>query len=161
MKAIVRGAFAAAMLLLFVVSASAQQGRETRMLITVIDQTNAVIPGAMVTVIGAEPATQKNTFPAVQTDPKGLAAVTGLTPGRYTARAEFSGFYPGVLKEVRVRPGDNRHIIVLLIENFQESVSVAQDAQAGAADRRGESFGSALTREQMDALSDDPDEMQR
>ena len=131
------------------------------MLITVIDQTNAVIPEATVTVMGAEPATQKVELPPVKTTTTGLATVGGLTPGRYTARAEFPGFFPGVLKEVRVRPGDNRHIIVLLIENFQDTVNVAQDAQAGAADRRSDAFGSVLTREQMDALSDDPDEMQR
>jgi hypothetical protein len=141
--------------------ASAQQNRETRMLITVIDQTNAVIPGATVTVEGAEPATQKGVYPAVLTSPNGLATVTGLTPGRYIARAEFQGFYPGLLKEVRIRQGDNRHIIVLLVENFAETVEVKQDAQAGAADRRSDAFGSVLTREQMDALSDDPDEMQR
>src|SRR5688500_3584352 len=35
--------------------AAAQQTRDTRMLITVIDQTNAVIPGATVTVTGTEP----------------------------------------------------------------------------------------------------------
>lgn len=160
MKLIARAAIAAVLSLTIAAPAFAQ-GRETRMLITVIDQTNAVIPGAMVTVIGAEPATQKVEVPPVRTADNGLAAVAGLVPGRYTARAEFPGFYPGVLKEVRIRPGDNRHIIVLLIENFQEAVNVAQDAQAGAADRRGESFGSVLTREQMDALSDDPDEMQR
>ena len=131
------------------------------MLITVIDQTNAVIPGATVTVMGTEPLTQKAEHPPVQTTPNGLATVTGLTPGRYTARAEFQGFFPGVLKEVRVRQGDNRHIIVLLVENFAETVDVKQDAQAGAADRRSDAFGSVLTREQMDALSDDPDEMQR
>jgi hypothetical protein len=161
MRSIMRGAFAAAMLLLVVVSASAQQVRETRMLITVIDQTNAVIPGATVTVVGAEPLTQKAEYPPVQTTPNGLATITGLTPGRYSARAEFQGFYPGVLKEVRVRQGDNRHIIVLLVENFSETVDVKQDAQVGAADRRSDAFGSVLTREQMDALSDDPDEMQR
>lgn len=137
------------------------QGRETRMLITVIDQTNAVIPGATVTVLGAEPLTQKADYPPVQTTQTGLATIAGLTPGRYTAKAEYQGFYPGVLKEVRVRPGDNRHIIVLLVENFAETVDVRQDAQAGAADRRSDAFGSVLTREQMDALSDDPDEMQR
>ncbi len=149
------------MLVLTVVTASAQQVRDTRMLITVIDQTNAVIPGATVTVLGAEPATQKTDIPAVQTAENGLATIAGLLPGRYTARAEFQGFFPGVLKEVRVRQGDNRHIIVLLVENFAETVEVKQDAQAGAADRRSDAFGSVLTREQMDALSDDPDEMQR
>jgi hypothetical protein len=141
--------------------AAAQPARETRMLVTVIDQTNAVIPGATVTVLGAEPLTQKAEYPPVLTSPNGLATITGLTPGRYTARAEFQGFFPGVLKEVRVRQGDNRHIIVLLVENFAETVDVKQDAQAGAADRRSDAFGSVLTREQMDLLSDDPDEMQR
>ena len=152
---------AAALWVVFVMPAAAQQVRETRMLITVIDQTNAVIPGATVTVQGAEPLTQKAEYPAVQTTANGLATIGGLTPGRYTARAEFLGFFPGVLKEVRLRQGDNRHIIVLLVENFAETVEVKQDAQAGAADRRSDAFGSVLTREALDALSDDPDEMQR
>jgi hypothetical protein len=161
MKRLARGLFAALMCALMPLRVSAQQARDTRMLITVVDQTNAVIPGATVTVLGAEPATQKSDIPVVQTTENGLATVGGLTPGRYTARAEFQGFYPGVLKEVRVRQGDNRHVIVLLVENFAETVEVKQDAQAGAADRRSDAFGSVLTREQMDALSDDPDEMQR
>lgn len=160
MTAITRGALVGALSALFAVSAGAQQ-RDTRMLITVIDQTNAVLPDATVTVTGAEPATQKGDLAPVKTAAGGLATIGGLVPGRYTAKAEFPGFYPGVLKEVRVRQGDNRHIIVLLIENFQDSVNVAQDAQVGAADRRGDAFGSVLTREQMDLLSDDPDEMQR
>ncbi|HKY20031.1 MAG TPA: TonB-dependent receptor [Vicinamibacterales bacterium] len=155
-----RGVLAATLSVMVTASADAQQ-RDTRMLITVIDQTNAVIPGATVAVIGAEPATQKGDVPPAKTTANGLATIGGLIPGRYTARAEFPGFYPGVLKEVRVRQGDNRHIIVLLIENFQDSVNVSQDAQAGAADRRSDAFGSVLTREQMDLLSDDPDEMQR
>ena len=110
---------------------------------------------------GPSPPRRRPTSRRCRRPPNGLATITGLTPGRYTARAEFQGFYPGVLKEVRVRQGDNRHIIVLLVENFAETVDVKQDAQAGAADRRSDAFGSVLTREQMDALSDDPDEMQR
>ncbi|MEO5740742.1 MAG: carboxypeptidase regulatory-like domain-containing protein [Vicinamibacterales bacterium] len=161
MTALVRGAIVAALLLLAAVPASAQQQRDTRMLITVIDQTNAVIPDATVTVSGTEAATEKVVPAPTKTVANGLATIGGLTPGRYTARAEFPGFFPGVLKEVRIRAGDNRHIIVLLVENFAETVDVKQDAQAGAADRRSDAFGSVLTREQMDALSDDPDEMQR
>ena len=132
------------------------------MLITVVDQTNAVIPNATVTVLGAEPATQKTDIPrgaddsrtAWRRSPDCCRAAIRRAP---SSRASI----PGVLKEVRVRQGDNRHIIVLLVENFAETVEVKQDAQAGAADRRSDAFGSVLTREQMDALSDDPDEMQR
>ena len=156
-----RSLVACLLLIAITVAPAFAQPRDTRMLITVIDQTNAVIPDATVTVAGAEPSTQKAQVAPAKTTTAGLATIGGLTPGRYTARAEFPGFYPGVLNEVRVRPGDNRHIIVLLIENFQDSVNVSQDVQAGAADRRGDAFGTVLTREAMDALSDDPDEMQR
>ena len=140
---------------------SAQATREARLLITVVDQSNFVIPGATVTAAGAEDANRGATPAPVQTAANGLATIAALPPGRYSVRAEFPGFDAGVLKEVRVRPGDNRHIIVLAIEKMRESVDVSQDAQAGAADRRSDAFGTVLTREQMDALSDDPDEMQR
>ena len=70
-----------------------------------------------------------------------------MVPGRYSIQAEFPGFDTGTLKDVRLRPGDNRHIIVLPIQKMQESVNVGQDAQAGAAERNGSAFGTALTRE--------------
>jgi Carboxypeptidase regulatory-like domain len=127
----------------------------------VVDQSNAVLPTATVTVAGIEDATRKLTLEPVQTGPNGAATVEGLVPGRYSVQAEFPGFETGTLKDVRLRPGDNKHVIVLTIQKMQESVEVGQDAQTGAADRRGPAFGTALTREQMDALSDDPDEMQR
>jgi hypothetical protein len=50
---------------------------------------------------------------------------------------------------------------VLIIERHTEEVTVAQDAQLGASDRKSGVFGTALTREQVNALSDDPNEMQR
>ena len=63
-------------------------------------------------------------------------------------------------QDVRVRAGDNKHVIVLALETLQDSVTVGRDAQETAADRQS-TFGSALTREQVDALSDDPNEMAR
>ena len=95
MRFAVRVAVGVALFLISVVPVVAQQTRETRMLITVIDQTNAVIPDATVTVSGTEPATQKSELPPVKTIANGLATIGGLTPGRYTARAEFPGFHPG------------------------------------------------------------------
>jgi hypothetical protein len=142
-------------------AAFAQATRETRLLVTVVDQSNAVLPTATVAVTGLEDVTRKNTLAPVQTAATGIATIGGLVPGRYAVQAEFPGFDTGVLKDVRLRSGDNRLVIVLAIQKMQESVTVGQDAQAGAADRNGSAFGTALTREQMDALSDDPDEMQR
>jgi hypothetical protein len=147
--------------ILFVRPAFAQATREGRLIVTVVDQSNAVLPGATVTAMGSEDATAKVTLAPVQTQTNGIATVPAVPPGRYNIQAEFPGFDSGVLKDVRVRAGDNRHVVILPIQKFQETVAVGQDVQASAADRRGAQFGTSLTREQMDALSDDPNEMQR
>ena len=92
------------------------------------------------------------------TDAQGAAIIAGLAPGQYSVQAEFPGFETRLLKDVRVRSGDNKHVMVLAIQGFQDTVTVGRDPQAAAADPK-QSFGSALTREQIDALSEDPDEM--
>lgn len=132
--------------------------RDGRLLVTVVDQTRAVIPGATVTVNALDEAAKSAARDPVKTSDQGVATMT-LPPGRYLVMAEFPGFDPGVLKEVRIRTGDNRQTIVLAIQGFQDSVTVGRDKQEASADRRGGSFGTALTRDQVDALSDDPTEM--
>ncbi|HMB80968.1 MAG TPA: TonB-dependent receptor [Vicinamibacterales bacterium] len=150
-------------ILLFAASASPSfaqaQPRDGRLLITVVDQTRAVIPNADVTVTGLEDATKAATLAPVKTSDQGVATIAAVKPGRYIITAEFPGFEPGVLKDVRVRAGDNRQTIVLAIQGLQDSVTVGIDKQEASADRRGGSFGTALTRDQVDALSDDPTEM--
>ena len=100
--------------------AAAQARRDGRLLITVIDQSNAVLPGATVTISGLEDATRGSTLSLVQTAANGVATIVGLLPGRYTVQAEFQGFEPGTLRDVRVRSGDNRHVIVLAIQGLQD-----------------------------------------
>ena len=132
--------------------------RDGKLLVTVVDQTRAVIPGATVTVSGLEDATKTAVRDPTKTSDQGIATIM-LPPGRYLVTAEFPGFEPGVLKDVRIRSGDNRQMIVLAIQGVQDSVTVSRDKQESAADRNNGSFGTALTREQVDALSDDPAEM--
>jgi hypothetical protein len=128
--------------------------------VTVVDQTGAVIVGATVTVTGAENATSAATPAPVQTSDMGIATVSGLAPGRYTVQAEFPGFESRLLKEVRVRGGENKQVAVLPIQKVEASVTVAQDRQEAAADRA-QSFGTALTRDEIEALSDDPVQLQQ
>ena len=92
------------------------------------------------------------------TNDKGVAALTGLAPGRYSIQAEFPGFETRILKDVQLKAGDNKHVAVLAIQGLQDSVTVSRDAREAASDRRS-TFGTAMTREQIEALSDDPDEM--
>jgi hypothetical protein len=137
----------------------AQTGREARLLLTVVDQTGAVIPNAVVTVTRTDDPTKAVIGP-VKSNEKGLATLEGLTPGTYVVQAEFPGFEPRVMKDARLRAGDNRQVAILAIQALQDEVTVGRDKQATAADPKS-TFGTTLTREQIEALSDDPDEMKR
>jgi hypothetical protein len=141
----------------------AAQGRDGRLTITVADQTGAVIPEATVTVARLDGNSDARAVApqSVQTSLQGVATLTGLAPGRYALKAEFPGFETSILADVRVRAGDNKQAVTLAIQKLEDTVVVGQDAQTAAADPRGRAFGSAMTREQIDALSDDPAEMRR
>ena len=131
------------------------------LIVTVVDPSAAVIPEAMVTIVGIDDATRTATVPPAKTTGKGMATFDGLVPGRYSIRAEFPGFEAGLLPDVRINRGDNKQVIVLKIESLAESLTVGQDAQAAAADRASKAFGLTATEEQIEALSDDPAEMAR
>jgi hypothetical protein len=140
-------------------TATAQTNRTGTLNLTVVDQTNAILPGATVTVTSAD--AKAAPIAPVQTTPEGVAIVTGLPPGVYTIQAEFSGFETRILKDVRIRAGDNRQRILLPIAGVKDAVTVEQNRQEAAADPRGPSFGTTLTREQLETLSDDPAELRR
>ena len=132
-----------------------------RLMITLIDETNAVLPGGTVTIAGVDAANKAATIPPGVTSDKGQVTFENLMPGRYSVKGEFSGFQTRVLPEVRVRVGDNRQVLMLPIDKVQSDVTVGRDRQASAADRENVTFGTVLTREQIAALSDDPDELKR
>ena len=144
--------------LMCVPSSRAQaQTRPARLIVNVADQTGAVLPGATVTVT----AEDGKALPDAMTGADGTATVTGIATGRYRVTVQFPGFETGRIADVRVRAGDNRQNVVLQLEKLQDEVTVEQDKRSAAADPRGPTFGSALTREQIDALSDDPEEAKR
>jgi hypothetical protein len=140
---------------------AAQTPRQARVQVTVVDPSNAIVQDATVTVVGLEAATQAATPAPIKTNDKGMAMVENLPPGRYTVRAEFPGFDIGLLRDIRLRAGDNKHVVILPLTRIEDSVTVGRDAQAAGADRRSSEFGMALSKEQIDALSDDPAELQR
>jgi len=142
------------------VSAFAQAPR-ARLLVTVADTTGAVIPDAKVTVLALDEAATGAVIPPVQTSAEGVATFAGLVPGRYSIAAAFTGFDPGLLTDLRLRSGDNKHVIVLRIQALQETVTVGQEGQAAASTRTNSSFGVELNDDQLEALSDDPDELAR
>ena len=138
----------------------AQAPADGTLRVTVVDQSGAVILGATVTVLGAEPATSVTTPAPVKTADTGIATLSGLIPGRYTIQAEFPGFETRRLAEIRVRAGENKQVAMLSIPKIETSVTVAQDPQEAAADRT-HTFGTVLTRDEIEALSDDPAQLQQ
>ena len=140
-------------------AAAQSADRLARLVVTVADQTQAVLPDATVTVTaqregaGAPPAT-------ATTSRVGAAVFEGLEPGRYSIQAEFPGFEPTQVRDVRLRAGDNRRTVILQLPRRDEQVTVARDKQSSAMDPKGSAFSTILTREQIEALPDDPEEME-
>src|SRR5688572_19372118 len=127
------------------------------LVVTIVDTTGAVLPGATVTVTGIEAANKGAAIEAVKAKGQGSATSAKLGAGRYSGRTEFAGFETRRVPGVRVRNGNNKQVLMLPIEGNKETVLVGQDKQAAAADPRGPSFGTTLTREQLANLSDDPE----
>lgn len=134
------------------------QGTRARVIVTVVDPSGAVVPDATVKLVGLDDAAKAATIDPVKSSDKGIATIENVPPGRYSIQAEFPGFELGLLKDLRLKAGDNKHVIVLPIKKMESEVTVGRDAQAVASDRTAR-FGTALTREQIEALSDDPAEM--
>jgi len=150
---------AALCVLLLAANAFAQANNAT-LRVTVVDPSSAVVADATVTVVGAEDATKGATIAPVQTSADGIAVLSGLRPGRYTITASFPGFDTRTLADVRVRNGDNKQVAVLSIARIEATLTVGQDREESASDRQA-SFGMALTRDQIEALSDDPATLQQ
>jgi hypothetical protein len=148
----------AAALFVFATPVLAQTPAATLRL-TVVDATGAVLPNAAVTVAGNDDATRAAKRED-HTDATGIATIAQLPPGRYIIEAAFPGFETRRLTDVRLRNGDNKQLLLLPIEKMATSVEVGQDKQEAAANR-GHTFGTTLTREQMEALSDDPAELRQ
>jgi hypothetical protein len=87
--------------------------------------------------------------------------IDNLVPGRYTLQVEYPGFETVVLRDLRIRAGDTRRTVLLRIAKIDQEVNVTRDKQTAALDPLGSAFSTVLTREQIDALPDDPDEMER
>ena len=94
-------------------------------------------------------------------DGQGVVTVDDLVPGRYRVEVAFPGFETLVIPDVRVRAGENKRDAVLAIQKLDESVSVGRDKATVASDPNNDRFNTVLSKDQINALPDDPDEMER
>jgi hypothetical protein len=118
--------------------------------VTVLDQTEAALVIAQVTIVDARGVEQTTTV-----DERGVAVFENLNAGNYQVKATADSFRP-IATPFNVRRGENRTTLRLALATIEQTV-VVQDQSA--ADRRDNGFTQTLTQDQIDSLPDDPDEM--
>lgn len=127
----------------------------TSLRVSVFDQASAQIPGAAVSV-------KRGTQVVAEVKPSDAqpAVFSRLEPGQYLLEVRAAGFkaYAG---EVNVKPGANEASIVLEVDGIEENVEVKSSSLDRALDPRDGALTNFLSREQIDALPDDPKEMER
>jgi hypothetical protein len=120
--------------------------------VIVLDQTGGGIPFAAVRI-----TPQPNGTSVEQTaDERGLATIQEVPVGTILLHVESPGFDPADLT-VPLRRGGKNQTVTLKVAGLQEQVVVADTTSD---DRRGNSLTTVLEEEDIEELSDDPDELQ-
>jgi hypothetical protein len=122
----------------------------------ITDQTGALIPGAKVTLLD----TAGKVLNTATADSAGAYEFSGLKPGGYVIKAEFSGFAPFQSQIVVVGAGAAKRVdIAMAIQVEQQNVEVTDESATVNTEAAGNANAIVLKGKDLDALSDDPDEL--
>ena len=122
----------------------------------VTDPSGAVIPQAKVTATGANGKSVD-----VLTNHEGRFEFKGLAPGAYTVTTDAKGFAEDTEPDVKVVAGQSQELeIALQIEVEQQHVEVQEEAPTIGVAPENSAGTLVLKGKDLDALSDDPDELQ-
>jgi len=122
----------------------------------IVDQTGALIPGAQVIVTNSAGGAVKT----VTADSSGSYSISGLAAGGYILKATFDGFAPFSSPTIQLLAGQSKRIDVsMAVEVAQQSVTVTDDSPTVSVDAGGNASAIVLKGKDLDALSDDPDEL--
>jgi carboxypeptidase family protein len=97
---------------------------------------------------------------AAQTNQRGEAKFSKVSPGQYQLHIEAAGFKAQEIEVVDLGAGVNRKEISLEIEPVKVDVDVADEAQVRNTNPNGPAFSNVLTADQIAQLPDDPDEFE-
>src|ERR1700722_15831280 len=121
----------------------------------VLDPSGAVIPQAQVTVTSASGKSAN-----AVSDAAGAYQVRGLAAGAYTVNAASTGFAP-FTSTVTLTPGQTRSLnIAMQIQVQQQQVQVEADTPTVDTNPDQNANAVVLKGKDLDALSDDPDELE-
>jgi hypothetical protein len=124
----------------------------------IADQTGALIPGAKISITNALGVAVKSTT----ADASGSYTVTGLAPGGYIVQANVDGFAPFSSPTVQLAANQSKRVdIAMAVEAAQQSVTVTDEEGAPqvSTEASGNASAIVLKGKDLDALSDDPDEL--
>jgi hypothetical protein len=120
------------------------------------DQTGAVIPNATVVVTGADGKQNATT-----TDQAGAFEIRSLAPGLYSVAAAATGFAAYRKDGIVLAAGHTQTLIVSLeIKTQEEKVQVEEDSNQVEVSSSSNAGATVIKGKDLDALSDDPDELQ-
>jgi hypothetical protein len=121
----------------------------------IIDPTGAVIPGASITVKNSS-----GLAIAATSGGAGEYELRGLAPGKYTIAVTAKGFAPAT-QEVEVIAGQMKKAdIALRVLVKEEDIEVQSDAAKVGTGSDNNASSVVISGKDLDALSDDPDELQ-
>ena len=122
----------------------------------IADPSGALIPGATVTVVDAG----GKVVATATADASGAYQVRGLAPGSYSVRAEFTGFAPFQSPAIALAAGQAKRVdVTMAIQMEQQNVVVTDETPTVNVEASGNSNAIVLKGKDLEALSDDPDEL--
>jgi hypothetical protein len=120
------------------------------------DQTGALIPGAKVEILSSA----GTAVTTATSDSSGQYSVPGLAAGAYIVRATFDGFAPFSSPTIQLAAGQSKRVdISMAVEVEQQSVTVTDESPTVNTEASGNANSIVLKGKDLDALSDDPDEL--
>ncbi len=125
----------------------------------ITDPSGALIPGAQITVLRAPDG--KQVGPVISADATGGYMVRGLPAGSYVIQANSQGFAPFFSKPIQLGSGQSKSVEIQMAIEAADVQVVVTDEGAPTVSTDASSNASALVLKgsDLDALSDDPDEL--
>ena len=123
----------------------------------VADPTGALIPGAVVTVNNAS----GKAVATATADASGDFAIHNVAPGSYVVMVTAPGFAPFVSPALTLEPGQSKKLdVAMAIQQAEQSVVVSDDTPTISTEAASNANSVIITGKDIDALSDDPTELQ-
>jgi Carboxypeptidase regulatory-like domain len=122
----------------------------------VTDPSGALIPGAQITVTTSAGTAAGGT----KADAGGAYEVHGLAPGGYIVIVNYEGFAPFQSQTISLAAGQVKRVdVAMAIETQQQNVVVTDESPTVNTDAAGNANAVVIKGKDLDALSDDPDEL--